>query len=104
MPCGPATNANASCPGRQRRGHTHATDQARHHRHRYSALNFKPTRAGGDGRIKRPCPKIVAAVRRSWTAINGAKRTKRMVPRVGFEPTAYRLRSGCSTAELSGHG
>jgi hypothetical protein len=24
------------------------------------------------------------------------------VPRVGFEPTAYRLRSGCSTAELSG--
>lgn len=26
----------------------------------------------------------------------------RMVPRVGFEPTAYRLRSGCSTTELSG--
>lgn len=26
-----------------------------------------------------------------------------MVPRVGFEPTAYRLRSGCSTTELSGH-
>ncbi len=25
-----------------------------------------------------------------------------MVPRVGFEPTTYRLRSGCSTAELSG--
>src|SRR5271167_256578 len=25
-----------------------------------------------------------------------------MVPRVGFEPTAYRLRSGCSTAELPG--
>ena len=24
------------------------------------------------------------------------------MPRVGFEPTAYRLRSGCSTAELSG--
>src|SRR3954470_22682654 len=29
-------------------------------------------------------------------------RAKRLVPRVGFEPTAYRLRSGCSTAELSG--
>ena len=27
---------------------------------------------------------------------------KELVPRVGFEPTAYRLRSGCSTAELSG--
>src|SRR6266446_6482393 len=27
---------------------------------------------------------------------------KGVVPRVGFEPTAYRLRSGCSTAELSG--
>src|SRR6185437_12274989 len=26
----------------------------------------------------------------------------KVVPRVGFEPTAYRLRSGCSTAELSG--
>ncbi len=26
----------------------------------------------------------------------------RLVPRVGFEPTAYRLRSGCSTTELSG--
>ena len=26
----------------------------------------------------------------------------RMVPRVGFELTTYRLRSGCSTAELSG--
>jgi hypothetical protein len=25
-----------------------------------------------------------------------------MVPRVGFEPTTYRLRSGCSTAELPG--
>ena len=25
-----------------------------------------------------------------------------VVPRVGFEPTAYRLRSGCSTAELPG--
>ena len=25
-----------------------------------------------------------------------------LVPRVGFEPTTYRLRSGCSTAELSG--
>src|SRR4051794_40755050 len=30
------------------------------------------------------------------------KLLKRLVPRVGFEPTAYRLRSGCSTAELSG--
>src|SRR5258707_2322817 len=27
---------------------------------------------------------------------------KNMVPRVGFEPTTYRLRSGCSTAELPG--
>src|SRR5437016_2390187 len=27
---------------------------------------------------------------------------RNMVPRVGFEPTAYRLRSGCSTAELPG--
>jgi hypothetical protein len=27
---------------------------------------------------------------------------KNMVPRVGFELTTYRLRSGCSTAELSG--
>jgi hypothetical protein len=27
---------------------------------------------------------------------------EKLVPRVGFEPTAYRLRSGCSTAELSG--
>jgi hypothetical protein len=27
---------------------------------------------------------------------------KYMVPRVGFELTAYRLRSGCSTAELPG--
>src|SRR5947207_6103195 len=27
---------------------------------------------------------------------------KELVPRVGFEPTAYRLRSGCSTAELPG--
>jgi hypothetical protein len=27
---------------------------------------------------------------------------KGMVPRVGFEPTTYRLRSGCSTAELPG--
>jgi hypothetical protein len=25
-----------------------------------------------------------------------------LVPRVGFEPTTYRLRSGCSTAELPG--
>src|SRR4051794_9423809 len=30
------------------------------------------------------------------------KLLKKLVPRVGFEPTAYRLRSGCSTAELSG--
>src|SRR3954465_7330985 len=30
-------------------------------------------------------------------------RARELVPRVGFEPTAYRLRSGCSTAELSGH-
>src|SRR3954454_17535156 len=29
-------------------------------------------------------------------------RARELVPRVGFEPTAYRLRSGCSTAELSG--
>src|SRR6202043_3669604 len=29
-------------------------------------------------------------------------RFEEMVPRVGFEPTAYRLRSGCSTAELPG--
>src|SRR5260370_28015960 len=30
------------------------------------------------------------------------KLLKRLVPRVGFELTTYRLRSGCSTAELSG--
>ncbi len=26
-----------------------------------------------------------------------------MAPRVGFEPTTYRLTAGCSTAELSGN-
>ena len=31
-----------------------------------------------------------------------ARWPEEVVPRVGFEPTAYRLRSGCSTAELSG--
>jgi hypothetical protein len=35
-------------------------------------------------------------------ATGDAGRRRMMVPRVGFEPTAYRLRSGCSTAELSG--
>jgi hypothetical protein len=30
------------------------------------------------------------------------KPLKSLVPRVGFELTAYRLRSGCSTAELPG--
>ena len=31
-----------------------------------------------------------------------SEKLKKLVPRVGFEPTAYRLRSGCSTAELPG--
>jgi hypothetical protein len=45
-------------------------------------------------------PSWVDQVSPMWLIIR--KILIKLVPRVGFEPTAYRLRSGCSTAELSG--
>jgi hypothetical protein len=47
-------------------------------------------------------PAVRRAVLRKWARIAPTDTIDLLVPRVGFEPTTYRLRSGCSTAELPG--